>query len=140
MPEHQCGKEREIGEITTTLKFFQDAEKRREEREVVMLSTMQQIAGQGEVIKAHTDTMGRFEKSFENLFGRVHALEKTSHPASEPGEVHFVPAEDDDQSFVIQIYRSKAGPYVLAVLVAGFLVGVGTNYDAVAKVAKLILG
>jgi len=132
MADHDCGKEREFGEITTTLKFFQAAEERREAREGEMISTMKQIAGQGEAIRALAAGQERHEKAFGIVFERILKLETPGHNRKE-GQ------ERAKESFVIQIYKSKAGPYVLAFLIAGFLVGVGTNIEAVTKITlKLI--
>ncbi|BCS54779.1 hypothetical protein [Geobacter sp. SVR] len=131
--EHKCDKEREFGEITTTLQFFQKAEQRREAREVEMVSTMKQIASQGATIAAHADTLGKHDKCFDDLFGRVHVLETSPTVTPLPQG----PPEDD--SIVVRVYKSKAGPYILAVLVAGFLVGVGTNIEAVTKIALKII-
>jgi len=117
--EHKCAKEYEFGEISTTLRFFQDAEMRREKRDEKMLETMETIAAQGATIQSHAETLARHDKSHREAFSRIRSLE----------------------SPIGRLFMGKKGPYILAVLVAGFLVGLGSNYEAVAKLAvKVVFG
>lgn len=84
MMVHDCQKEREFGEIVTTLKFFQEAEQRREQRETELIGIMKDIAAQGESLKAIVDRVKKTEEDTDNLYARVRELE-------------IKPAEDSDK-------------------------------------------
>lgn len=134
-----CNQAEKIGRIEATLIFFQDAERRREARELraeVMLETREekvaqiletiasQGASQGATIAAQGETLARFEKSFTEAFLRLRKLEGST--------------------LISKMFTGKSGPYLFAVLITGFVYGLTRMDDGtlekLIKVIKLITG
>src|SRR5262245_17435546 len=118
--EHTCSKEREWGEVSATLKFFQDAESRREQRELEMVGTMKAIATQGEAIKHLQEKSLRHEKALDEAFHRIRKVETPP--------------------LFIKLARTRVGRISLAALVLMAVVGFVKNPEALGKFIKAVIG
>jgi len=85
MTDHSCSKEETIGQITATIRFFQESEQRREGREERMASAMETMAAQGESLKSLSLRVDRTERDTDNLYGRMRELEIA--PGKDAGKV-----------------------------------------------------
>lgn len=87
--EHSCIRGEDIGDIKASIRFFQNMEERREqrelerdqrleERETRMVTAMETIAKQGsahsEALKAHGQTLLDHKKAIDELFNRMTRL------------------------------------------------------------------
>lgn len=70
-----CKQEGRLGEISQAIRFFQEAEERREQREQRMLLAMETVAKQGEILKNHAESLSRQEKAQEEVFRRLRTIE-----------------------------------------------------------------
>lgn len=63
-----CGQEAKIAKIETTLDHVVKLLEKHEDREDSMLTAMNKVASQAEVLHAHTEVLNRHEKSLEEAF------------------------------------------------------------------------
>lgn len=145
-----CGQGEKFGRIEATLIFFQDAERRREARELraeTLLETREEkvaqiletIASQGashgstliahadtitRIEKAHTETIARFDKAFTEAFLRLRKIEGSS--------------------MIARLFNGKRGPYIFAALVSLSVYGVvrmdAGTLDKLERIIKLLTG
>lgn len=122
-----CRQEKTIGEMTATLLFFQDAERRREKRDERMVAAMETVAAQGETIKSHAETLARHEKGFSAMFDRMRDLEL----AEEEEE------DDPPKALAITILESRLGPFILAAVLLNTITNLLVNYELMSRLILL---
>ena len=83
--DHPCSKEEVLGQLTATVRFFQEAERRREGREERMAVAMETMSAQGESLKGLSKRVEKTEHDTDNLYDRVRELEIA--PGKEAGTV-----------------------------------------------------
>lgn len=74
MPGEDCIQKENISSINNTLKYFQEAEARRERREERMLDAMEDIAAQGATIVNIEHRTTKLEKDVTDAFGVIRGL------------------------------------------------------------------
>lgn len=136
--DHACHQEMRLGEIGQAIRFFQEAELRREAREQRMLQAMETVAAQGEVIKSHAEALTRHDKAITTLYDRLRDVEK--EPAATVARPFQVAGADDapPKSLVIRLLDSRAGVYLIGIIVFNFAVNCVVNFDVVAKLLWLV--
>lgn len=120
-----------IGEIKATLKFFQDAETRRDARDERIAEAMEKVAAQAETLKSQAETLARHEKAFVELSALVRGLQSAVPAATVPGD-------PEKKGLVIRILESKFGGFLLLLVAIGFAIDCITNYELVRKILAVI--
>lgn len=131
---HVCGKEREWGEVTTTIEFFMAAEKRREEREERIAVAVEKVAEQGETIKALVKDRDRFEVAHQEGFRRIRDLE--DRDTVSPVRVHKL--ERQLGTLPMRVWASKSGTWLLVFIVIGFGLDCVNNFELIKKILSVV--
>jgi len=134
-----CQQAEKIGRFEATLQFFQEAEKRREAREVraeEMLETREakvaavldtialQGATNGATLIAHGESLARHEAAFSEAFLRLRKVEGSS--------------------LIAKVFSGKRGPYIFAAMIALSVYGVlrmdAGTLDKLERILKIFTG
>lgn len=139
MTDHTCTKEGAIGELTAMMRFFQDAERRRELREERMALAMEKVAAQGEIIGAHAETLQRHERAHSEAFARLRELEiRKNEPASSAGPVKLFADEPPvKRGLTIRLAESKTATLLVCLLALVFAIGMAADKQTVISILGL---